>query len=71
MAKDLRQEAFNRVAVDKPTALSYLRQEAIVLDNQPVGILLLTYQGVALGFVKNIGGHCNNLYPKEWRIRVL
>lgn len=71
MAKDLRQEAFNRVAVDKPTALSYLRLEAIVLDNQPVGILLLTYQGVALGFVKNIGGHCNNLYPKEWRIRVL
>lgn len=71
MAKDLRQEAFNRVELPKETALSYLRQEAIVLENKPTNLLLLTYQGVALGFVKNIGNHCNNLYPKEWRIRVL
>jgi NOL1/NOP2/fmu family ribosome biogenesis protein len=30
---------------------------------------LLTYQGIPLGFVKNIGNRANNLYPQEWRIR--
>ena len=52
-------------------ALSYLRNEAIVLDDMPTDVLLMKYQGVPLGFVKNIGNRCNNLYPKEWRIRKL
>ena len=71
MAKDLRQEAFNAVELSLEQALSYLRNEAIVLDNMPTDVLLMKYQGVPLGFVKNIGNRCNNLYPKEWRIRKL
>jgi len=50
-------------------AQAYLRSEALILPDQPTGYLLMTYQGVPLGFVKNIGNHCNNLYPNEWRIR--
>lgn len=33
------------------------------------GMVLLTYAGLPVGFVKNIGNRANNLYPQEWRIR--
>ena len=71
MAKALRKEAFREVELPLETALAYLRNEAIALPNMPTEVLLVTYQGVPLGFVKNVGNHCNNLYPKEWRIRKL
>ena len=34
-----------------------------------MGVLLLTYENVPLGFAKNVGNRLNNLYPNEWRIR--
>ena len=71
MAKDLRKEAFAQVELTLDQALSYLRTESLVLMNAPMGIVMVTYQQVPLGFVKNVGNHCNNLYPKEWRIRKL
>lgn len=71
MAKALKKEAFPQVELSTEQALGYLRTEALVLENAPTGVLMLTYQQVPLGFVKNVGNHCNNLYPKEWRIRKL
>ena len=61
----------NKVELTLERALSYLRCEALTLPDAAAGILLLTYENVPLGFVKNVGNHCNNLYPKEWRIRKL
>lgn len=69
MAKDIRKDKFQKVELDLPAALDYLRAQAIVLEEQPHGLLLLTYKSIPLGFAKNIGNHCNNLYPNEWRIR--
>ena len=69
MLKDFRKEAFPHVELSLEMAQAYLRSEALILPDQPTGYLLMTYQGVPLGFVKNIGNHCNNLYPNEWRIR--
>jgi NOL1/NOP2/fmu family ribosome biogenesis protein len=71
MLKDLNTKAFNKVELSLEQALSYLRCEALTLPNAAAGVLLLTYENVPLGFVKNVGNHCNNLYPKEWRIRKL
>ena len=71
MAKDLLVDKFVSVDLDLEKALAYLRCEAIKLPEQPVAVLLLKYKGTPLGFAKNIGNHCNNLYPKEWRIRTL
>jgi len=71
MAKDLRKEAFPNVALTREQALSYLRTEALTLNGVPLGLLLLTYEGVPLGFAKNVGNRQNNLYPNEWRIRKL
>ena len=56
--------------IDYPTALRYLRREAIVLPpDAPLGIVIVSYQGIPLGQCKNIGSRANNLYPKEWRIK--
>lgn len=58
------------IDVDWPTAISYLRREAIILPpSAPRGIVSVAYQGAPLGLAKNIGTRANNLYPQEWRIR--
>ncbi len=58
------------VPIDYPTAISYLRHEAITLSAEvPRGIVRLTYKGKPLGYAKNLGNRANNLYPQEWRIR--
>ena len=69
MLKDLRKEAFPLVSLTREQALSYLRTEALVLNDVPLSLVLLTYEGVPLGFAKNVGNRMNNLYPNEWRIR--
>ncbi len=71
MLKDMRQDAFPRVALTRNQAITYLRTEALVVPDAPLGLLLLTYEDVPLGFAKNVGNRLNNLYPHEWRIRKL
>ena len=61
--------AFNSVEVEREQALAYLHRETLNLSGAPMGYILLTYKGVALGFVKNVGNRANNMYPQEWRIR--
>ncbi len=70
MSISLCTDAFPQVEVSYEQAIAYLRKEGLVLDaSVPRGYVLLTYQQVPLGFVKNIGNRANNLYPQEWRIR--
>ena len=58
------------VDVDFAEALKYLRGEALVLPaDTPRGVVTVTYKGIPLGPVKNIGNRANNLYPKPWRIK--
>lgn len=66
----LHRGAFPEVELADEDAIAYLRSEALQLpESSPRGILLVTYQGIPLGFVKNLGNRANNLYPSEWRIR--
>ena len=70
MSSALAKEAFPKAEVTYEQAIAYLRKEGLILDaDVPRGYVLLTYQGIPLGFVKNIGNRANNLYPQEWRIR--
>ena len=71
MAKAARIDAFPQLELNLDNALAFLRTEALPIPNLPLGLLLVTYHGVPLGFVKNVGARCNNLYPNEWRIRNL
>ena len=58
------------VALSYQQAIAYLRGEALVLsDETPCGIIEVTFMGIPLGQVKNIGNRANNLYPKPWRIK--
>lgn len=51
-------------------AVSYLRGEALRLGaDVPKGFVIVTFKGLGLGFVKNIGSRANNMYPDGWRIR--
>ena len=63
-------EAFPAVEVSYKNALAFLRKEALTLPaDTPRGFVLLSFRGIPLGFVKNLGHRANNLYPQEWRIR--
>lgn len=68
----LNRDAFHEIAVDRETALDYLRCEAVTLPGEaPRGYCLLTFDSSPLGFVKNLGNRVNSLYPRDWRIRHL
>ena len=70
LTPDLPQGEFPRVDLPYSEALKYLRGEALVLPaDTPRGLITVTYKGVSLGPVKNIGNRANNLYPKPWRIK--
>jgi len=61
---------FNAYALNKEEALSYLRKEEMFLDIDEEGWVLVTYDDLPLGWIKNIGNRMNNYYPKDWRIRM-
>lgn len=63
-------DAFPYADVDRETALAFLHRDAIVLGDAPKGYVLIRYEGVPLGFVKNLGNRCNNLHPQGRRIRM-
>lgn len=65
---DFDRGAYPAVEVDKQTALHFLHRDAVSLPGEPLGYLVLTYRGIPLGFVKNIGNRCNNLHPQGRRI---
>lgn len=70
LSKVLDLETVNLVEVDYNQAIAFLKRESLQLDTDLRAYLLICYRGVALGWVKNIGNRCNNLYPQNWRIRM-
>lgn len=64
-------EAFPFVELDRMTALSYLHRDAIILPQETdKGYVVVRYEGLPLGFVKNLGNRCNSLHPQSRRIRM-
>jgi 16S rRNA (cytosine1407-C5)-methyltransferase len=47
----------------KEEALQFLTKRPLVLSQMPNGYIFLTYNGLGLGFVKNLGNRTNNLLP--------
>lgn len=56
--------------VDRQTALAFLHKDAITLPEAARGYVVVRYEGLPLGFVKNLGNRCNNLHPQGRRIRM-
>lgn len=54
--------------VDLTNALEYLRRRDVIINANQKGWMVLNYNGLPLGWIKNLGSRVNNYYPKEWRI---
>lgn len=67
-SQHLAKGAFPMVEVDYPTAMAYLRGEALGAIGGARGYCLLTHRKVPLGFANNLGNRANNLLPKTLRI---
>lgn len=64
-------KAFPSVDLNLADALRFLRREALTLPpNIPKGFVVVTYEDVPLGMMKNLGNRANNLLPQAWRIRM-
>lgn len=70
LSKQINLENVNTVEIDEKTAIQYLSKETIQLPETKNGFVLLKNKNVPIGWVKNLGNRCNNLYPKEWKIRM-
>jgi len=70
LSKYINIENIQTADIEKDEAILFLRKEAIYLANMGKGYVLLTYKNIPIGWVKNLGNRCNNLYPNEWRIRM-
>lgn len=69
MNRLFRRGMWQECEVSAQQAVEFLSCNSLVLDgSMACGIVLLTYGGEPLGWVKNLGNRANNLYPKQWRI---
>lgn len=59
----------NRIDLNLDQALSYLHGDTFSVAGEH-GFNCMTFQNEPLGWIKHIGNRFNNLYPKEWRIRM-
>lgn len=50
--------------------IAFLRKESIQLTSTEKAFVLLKYEELNIGWVKNLGNRSNNLYPQNWRIRM-
>ena len=65
-----RQDVFPAVELSKEDALNFLRTQPLHLPDAPNGFLTVKYDGLPIGFVKNLGSRANNLFPQAWRLRM-
>jgi NOL1/NOP2/fmu family ribosome biogenesis protein len=70
LSQQLRKETFPAEELNLRKALSYLRRDNFKLLDASIGWNIVTYKGINLGFVNNIGNRVNNYFPVEWRIRM-
>jgi 16S rRNA C967 or C1407 C5-methylase (RsmB/RsmF family)/NOL1/NOP2/fmu family ribosome biogenesis protein len=71
LADLFRKQVFPEIKLDKANALRYLRRDEFKIQiDYANGWLLVKYNELPLGFVKNLGNRINNYYPKDWRIRL-
>jgi NOL1/NOP2/fmu family ribosome biogenesis protein len=70
LSVDRNPDIFESIELDLRDALLFQKKDEIRISSTTKGWLLVQYQGVPLGFVKNLGNRANNYFPKEWRIRM-
>lgn len=62
-------KAIPKLELSHHQSLSYLHGDTFSIDAK-IGTYLASYQDEPMGWIKHLGNRFNNLYPKEWRIRM-
>ena len=70
LSQQYKKDAFIQNEISLDEAVSYLRRDNLTLPEAAKGWNIVTYKGVNLGFVNNIGNRLNNYFPVGWRIRL-
>ncbi|MGC1391581.1 MAG: rRNA cytosine-C5-methyltransferase [Bacteroidales bacterium] len=70
LSTGLKTDAFPANEIDLSEALAFIRHDNFMLHNIQKGWNIITYKGINLGFVNNLGNRLNNYFPTEWRIRM-
>lgn len=70
LSVQINNEAFQRTGLTWHQAVAYLRRDVFSVDGMPEGWNIVSYNGINLGFVKNLGKRFNNYFPVDWRIRM-
>ena len=70
LSVDRNTDIFGTIELDLRDALLFQKREEIKINSTVKGWMLVQYQGIPLGFIKNLGNRANNYFPKEWRIRM-
>ncbi len=70
LANRLNIENFSCQELSLYESISFLQRNNISIGNSQNGWILARYDGMGLGWLKNIGSRANNYFPKEWRIRM-
>lgn len=65
-----RRDAFPSVSVGRGEALAYLHRDPVSFPQAEKGYLIVEYEHLPIGFVKNLGNRCNSLHPQSRRIRM-
>ena len=65
-----RSTSLKAVELNREQALKYLKREDMSMPLTDKGWLLMTYEGLGLGWIKSLGNRFNNYLPKHWRIRM-
>ncbi len=69
MSVCLKKESFPSADLNLQQSLQYLGRGRFYAGDILKGWNLVSYEGIPLGFVNNVGNRVNNYYPVGWRIR--
>lgn len=69
MSGEYRRGIFPDIPLSADEAIAYLRREALSRTAAGHGYATVSYGGIPIGWVKQVGSRLNNLYPREWKIR--
>ena len=70
LSNNIRQKEFSHLELNLADALAFLKRSDFKIAGASRGWNILTWKGVNMGLINNIGNRFNNYYPVEWRIRM-
>ena len=71
LSLDFPKEKYPQAELTLEQARRYLHRESFALPAAtPKGFVMVCYKNHPLGFMKNLGDRANNLYPKNWAIKL-